>query len=403
MIEATLGKTKAKKTTPSPYFLMHKDLEVALLAFDYECGVIASIDEVKSVSHLPLGSIENGEASRNKLNEWWEDRAIPSSRKGLDEALTKFGLSNARCLLLRSFGLSLSDQYWIKPKNSGLTWGKVNFFQNEFSSDVGGVLFGADKSGNNLNFSSPDSSSEGFLKKRWKIENGERILVKGGSSPFYQEPFNEVIASRIASFLGISHVPYVLLWDKGLPYCACPDFVDANTELIPAWRLLMLNKPSNNDSSYTHLLSCCEALGIKGAKEFLDKMIVFDYLLANEDRHFNNFGALRNADGLVYLGMAPLFDSGSSLGYKKLEKEIRRCGEIESKPFSKDQRKQLGLVSSFSWLDADRLDGLVEIVREVLALDKEEEFISSARTDVICFALRERVAKLKAYIAKRKQ
>lgn len=225
--------------------------------------------------------------------------------------------------------------------------------------------------------------------------------MKGGSSPFYQEPFNEVIAFRIASILGIPHVPYVLLWDKGFPYCACPDFVDANTDLIPAWRLLTLNKPSNSDSSYMHLLSCCAALGIPGAKEFLDKMIVFDYLLANEDRHFNNFGALRNADSLVYLGMAPLFDSGSSLGYKKLEKEIRRCGEIQSKPFSKDQRKQLGLVSSFSWLDKDKLDGLENIAREVLTLDKDEEFISSFRVDVICFALRERVANLKEHIAKK--
>ncbi len=330
-----------------------------------------------------------------------EDRAIPSSRKGLDEALAKFGLSNARCLLLRSLGLSLSDQYWMKPENSDLAWEKVNFFQNEFSSDVGDVLFCAEKSGNRLNFSSPDSSSDGFLKKRWKIENGKRILAKSGSSPFYQEPFNEVIASRIASFLGIPHVPYALLWDKGFPYCVCPDFVDANTDLIPAWRLLMLNKPSNNDSPYTHLLSCCAAPGIPDAKEFLDKMIVFDYLLANEDRRFNNFGALRNADSLVYLGMAPLFDSGSSLGYKKLEKEIRRCGEIQSKPFSKDQRKQLGLVSSFAWLDKDELDGLESIVREVLALDEEEEFISFSRVEVICFVLRERVANLKAYITKR--
>ncbi len=88
----------------------------------------------------------------------------------------------------------------MKPENSDLAWEKVNFFQNEFSSDVGDVLFGAEKSGNRLNFSSPDSSSDGFLKKRWKIENGKRILAKGGSSPFYQEPFNEVIASRIASF-----------------------------------------------------------------------------------------------------------------------------------------------------------------------------------------------------------
>ena len=379
---------------------MHKDVEVLSLVFDCPCGVIASIDEVKSFSHLPLGALENGETSRDKLNEWWDARAIPSGRKGLEEALLNFGLSNARCLLLRSMGLSLSNQYWMKPRNSKLTWGKVNFFQNEFSSDVGDVLFGKEKSQSHLNFSSPDSSREGYLKKRWKIENGTRVLVKGGSSPFYQEPFNEVIASRIASHLGIPHVPYSLLWDKGLPYCVCLDFVDVDTDLIPAWRLLMLSKPSNNDSSYTHLLSCCEALGIEGARDFLDKMIVFDYLLANEDRHFNNFGALRNADTLEYVGMAPLFDSGSSLGYRKLEKEIRKCADIESKPFNKDQRKQLGLVTSFAWLGVNKLDGLEGIVREVFSLDKEEEFISSSRVEVICFALRERAAKLKGHLAK---
>ncbi len=106
-----------------------------------------------------------------------EDRAIPSSRKGLDEALAKFGLSNARCLLLRSLGLSLSDQYWMKPENGDLAWEKVNFFQNEFSSDVGDVLFGAEKSGNRLNFSSPDSSMA-FLRNVGKSRTGRESLQK---------------------------------------------------------------------------------------------------------------------------------------------------------------------------------------------------------------------------------
>ncbi len=34
-------------------------------------------------------------------------------------------------------------------------------------------------------------------------------------------------------------------------------------------------------------------------------MIVLDYLIANEDRHLNNFGVIRNAETLEWLGFAP--------------------------------------------------------------------------------------------------
>lgn len=52
-------------------------------------------------------------------------------------------------------------------------------------------------------------------------------------------------------------------------------------------------------------------------------MLVLDYIIANEDRHFNNFGALRNAETLEWLGMAPIYDSGSSLGYDKMPGQMR--------------------------------------------------------------------------------
>ena len=58
------------------------------------------------------------------------------------------------------------------------------------------------------------------------------------------------------------------------------------------------------------LPDCCEALGIRDA---VDRMIVLDYLIVNGDRHQNNFGVVRNADTLEYLGAAPIYDSGTSL------------------------------------------------------------------------------------------
>jgi hypothetical protein len=55
---------------------------------------------------------------------------------------------------------------------------------------------------------------------------------------------------------------------------------------------------SRNVSAYQHFIDCCHTLGIPGARDSIDKMLAVDFIIANEDRHFNNFGAVRNADTL---------------------------------------------------------------------------------------------------------
>ena len=49
----------------------------------------------------------------------------------------------------------------------------------------------------------PDVVLEGRLEKAWKIRDGKRVLIKGGSNPYQQEPLCEVIASGIAERLCI--------------------------------------------------------------------------------------------------------------------------------------------------------------------------------------------------------
>ena len=173
-----------------------------------------------------------------------------------------------------------------------------------------------------------DNTADGNLKKRWKIIDKKRCLIKGGSNPFRQQPFNEVIASGIMERLDIPHVSYNVMWNNGAPYSVCEDFVTEDTELVPAWRIMKTLKKDNNVSVYQHFVNCCDALGIKDVVPFLDRMIVLDYIIANEDRHLNNFGALRNAQSLEWIGMAPVFDSGSSLGYDKLAAQIRADKDV---------------------------------------------------------------------------
>ena len=310
------------------------------------------------------------------------------------EALESLGVADTKILLVRGYGLSLSDQYWICPEGAELRWEDINFFQNDFSEDIGDVLFGERKKKDALNFSSPDSTSDGNLKKRWKIIDGKRCLIKGGSNPFRQQPFNEAIASGIMERLGIPHVSYTVIWSKDAPYSVCEDFVTENTELIPAWRLLQAKKQKNSTSRYRYLLECCELLGIGNITPFLDRMLVLDYIIANEDRHFNNFGALRNAETLEWLGMAPIYDSGSSLGYDKMPGQMRSEKDVVCKPFKNHHAEQLKLVTDFDWIDFDRLSDVDKLIFGVLSCEEAADYIDEGRIHAITESVQRRIGHL---------
>ncbi len=375
--------------------LMHKRLAVAELEIDEATGIIQRIEKVYTPEHLPVGILSRkGLVERAELNAWWTDRSIPASRSGIREALETLKLADTKMLLVRCFGLSLSDQYWIRPKGTDLTWDKINFFDNAFSDDIGDVLFGNVEKEKGFDFSSPDNTSDGYLKKRWKIIAGKRCLMKGGSNPFQQQPFNEVIASKIMERLGIPHVPYRLIWDSGLPYSVCEGFVTADTELISAWRILQTQKKSNETSVYQHFINCCEGLGATDVVPALDKMLVLDYLIANEDRHLNNFGLLRNAETLEWLGMAPIYDSGSSLGYDKLATQIRGDKDVACKPFKKHHAEQLKLVSDFSWIDLGALSETDALIKEILSEEHAKEFIDENRISAITESVGKRIEML---------
>lgn len=364
------------------YTLMHKQIPVLDFDLDEATSSVQKICAVYHLEHLPLGTTsKHGDANRAALNAWWIDRSIPASRSGVRKALETLELPNTRMLLTRCFGLSLSDQYWVKPQGSDLEWERINFFTNPFSEDIGNVLLGKATDSAAFDFHSPDNTSDGFLKKRWKIIDGKRCLLKGGSNPFLQQPFNEVIASMIAERLGIPHVSYSLLWDDGVPFSVCKDFITPDTELVSAWRVMQTMKKDNSTSVYRHYLNCCEALGLSGMERAIDQMIVLDYLIANEDRHQNNFGLIRDANTLKWIGAAPIFDSGSSLGYDKLPTQILSHSGIECKPFKKTHEEQLKLVTSFEWINFDQLNGIEEEIRQVFK--QAGNYMDEARKDAI--------------------
>ena len=385
------------------YTLMHKNIVVADLELDRETGYILKIEKVTHPQHLPVGVLmKKGVPDRAALNEWWIDRSIPASRSGVRKALEMMNLPNTKVLLTRCFGLSLSDQYWIKPQSRDISWESVNFFDHDFSEDIGDVLWGKPLDKDDFDYHSPDNTSDGCLKKRWKIIDGKRCLLKSGSAPFLQQPFNEVIASVVMDRLNVPHIPYTVVFDDdGEPYSICEDFVTRDTELVSAWRVMQTMKKDNSTSVYRHYLNCCEMLGVKDIVHAMDQMIVVDYIIANEDRHQNNFGLVRDANTLEWLSPAPVFDSGSSLGYDKLPGQILSGKNVECKPFKKTHEEQLKLVSSFDWVDFQALTGLNEDIRKVF--ENAEEYIDETRINAIISSVENRIEQVQSFAMSHQQ
>lgn len=378
------------------YTLMHKRIPVAEITLDMAFGGITAVGEVYEAAHMPVGiSFKKGRPDRAGLNDWWRGRAIPASRSGIRAALQELKVSDTQLLPDKCLGLSLSDQYWIRPAGSEISWDEVNFFENPFSEDVGNILFGKGTGGGSISLMSPDNTSDGWLRKKWKIMDGKRCLIKGGSGAVRQEPYNEVLAARIMDRLGIPHVSYTLLMEENYPYSVCEDFITSETELIPAWRIVQAAKKPNHISWYRHYLNCCEQLGISGMEAALNQMFVLDYLIVNEDRHLNNFGAVREADTLKFSGPAPIYDSGTSLWFDRPTGMIHARARTACKPFKSSHEEQIRLVTDFDWLEFYALRGIEEELREIV---KDSLFIDAARCDALCRGLSGRIEMLEEIV-----
>ena len=376
------------------YTLMHQNINVAKVILN-SSHAIDDIIKVYDEDRLPIGTkAPDGKLHKQMLNAWWRNRRIPLSRSGLKDHLERNPFLTPDVLQMKSWGLSLSDHYWMNPVAKPLEWEKVNFFDNEFSEDAGDLLFGK-KMSQNLDLTSPDNTSDGWLKKKWKIIAGKRYLVKAGSAAFYQEPYNEAIASLIMKKLDIEHIPYHVIVKDDFPYSVCENFVTKETELVSAWYVMQGIKKPNHISLYEHYITCCVKHGLSSAREEIDKMIVLDYLVVNEDRHQNNFGLLRDVKTLKFIGTAPIFDTGSALWFDQPTHMMGRTKALNCKPFKKNHQDQLKLVKSFNWLNLNQLEGIYDEVRHLFV---DSLYINEERRERIIVLLQIRIEKLKGYI-----
>ena len=388
--------------------LMNKNTEVLVCEYNTNLNVFDKMYEIINIDYAPLILKNYYEEDKDtlallrRLTEWFKGRGIPSWRDKIDLLLQRLNIETAEELLDKAFGLSLSDQYWIKPYDSNLKYDDINFFDNDF--DYAEFLEASLSLNSKIvkketSLKTPNNTTDGMLKKAWIIENSTRYLLKSGYKNEILQPFNEVLASMICDRLGFNHVPYTLDVYKDTVVSKCPCFITKDTELITAYQIRNDMKRHDNTDDYEEYIKKLEENGIPNAREKIENMYILDFLIMNEDRHLNNFGIIRDVNTLKWLDVAPIFDNGMALNipyYDENEVIISGNGRFfyEVKPFD----EIIKVVRNIKRIDISKLDDIPECFDNLLHEYQHITHISDKRIYRLCVILQRQINKLKKII-----
>lgn len=372
------------------YILKHKNIPVISFQMDDETYESGMITEIHNIDHLPFGEQRRNtkESIATYLNRWINFRGIPQSREDFGDISLLNKINNGKQLSMGSYGLNLTDHYWVHKKDKNYMWENFNFFDNsykdnfEMKSEYYNI---ADK----VSIYNPNVSVDGTLVKCWNNENNGHQLWKKGRGLTKQEPYNEVIASKIMDLFNIDHIPYTLSkLSNGSPVSKCPCVIDKDTEYINADYILFDEKLTGGNL-YISYVNNCKNKGIKNAKERIDEMAAIDFLIGNTDRHYGNFGIIRDVNNLNWIKIFPIFDNGNSLFYNiELLDDIIEKIDSNCIWFPGSNLECLKMINFPEWYDTKKGKDIPSIVYNGL---HENERLSNVRIDQIVKIIEERI------------
>lgn len=277
------------------YLFMNKNEVVA--TFSLELGIEPEVCNVEAI----------------RLPDWIKDfprfithRSAPRGREHIQELLELSGCNTIQGFLDITHGLSLTDTFWVKKKDSSLTWEKVSLFRNPFNEVIARTAFDGGLYGDNLSTPSPEYSTNGTYAKCWIREDNKIKMLKQGSSGARNaglEPYSELYASQVARAFRCDHVEYEIRCVNGRVCSVCECFTNEQYGYVPF----------NSISDAYTLKGISKIFAQYGLIERFADMQILDALVFNEDRHKGNFGFIFDTTTYELVGMAPLFDHNVSL------------------------------------------------------------------------------------------
>ena len=116
------------------YTFMNKNYKLFDFEYDLKINAITKIINLYDKERLPVNLYSlNEDELLNSFNTWLNQRYSRNSEWFKKQQWNYDFMKLTSNLVVKSYGLSLSDQYWIKPSNDNKAWEDVNFFTNKFN------------------------------------------------------------------------------------------------------------------------------------------------------------------------------------------------------------------------------------------------------------------------------
>ena len=296
------------------FLLMHKDVPCAIVAIDRDSGALTETEFIRK-DYAPF----LGNADTRLMKIWWEHRAVPGSRREMKEIMRRAGCDNSKEYLAKNLALSMTDTYWICPLEADLSWQDVNLYREE-GKKAKLIPW------HNASSYDPNASLGGEMDKYWEVNNGKPILVKRAYRNYGQQSINEVFATELHRRQK-RNIPFAVYdikdsEDNAILSC-CEAFTTEETEFVSAYEVLNSVKRRASQSDYDRYIDACAEHGMdrKTMQNFMDYLILSDFVISNTDEHLQNFGVLRDTRSMKLIGPAPIFDSGNSMFFDRIMKE----------------------------------------------------------------------------------
>ena len=246
----------------------------------------------------------------NNAEMWLESRAIDSHRA--NSRLLKKALRLAEkddiSTVVHVNGATITDNYWVRPVGSELTYADVKFDNDYFSNlALKGTYDSFNRAANSKHSRTPELTNVGSFEKCWKLRDDRWWMYKKAN---HNELFSELFVFELGKTLGMNMAHY----ERGQGVIKSLDFTDsASVNFEPASTFM------SDNEDYEDVVSELQKICPEAIEDYV-KMIFLDTIVANPDRHTNNFGLLRDVKSGNFIGFAPNFDNNMALiarGYPK--------------------------------------------------------------------------------------
>ncbi len=340
------------------YFLKHKDGICGLINIDETDGKVRNWHSFHTGIDPFLGN-----STLENMKIWWTQRAVPGSRKMIEEAVKKSGSHGNMDYMAKNLGLSITDTYWICPVDCELGWDNVSLHrQKQFNE--GKIPY------HNFTSYDPNAALGGQMEKYWDLNYDTPVLIKKASEHYGQQAVNELLATMIheRQDVGVPYVKYsVSRTDDGNLQSQCDAFTSETIELVSAFEIVSSQKQDSSISTYDAYINVSVKNGIDAdeMQRYMDYQTMINFAITNTDGHLLNMGIIRNADDGSFIGVAPIYDSGNSMFFRDENREKpysrRELLDREITSFYKTEEKMLKKVKEKKIVKIDLLPSPEEV------------------------------------------